>query len=57
MSEEFQKNAYEPFAQEKSSARSKYVGTGLGLAIAKKMIEDAEKAGCKSAAGDTHISL
>ena len=39
MSEEFQKNAYEPFAQEKSSARSKYVGTGLGLAIAKKMIE------------------
>lgn len=39
MSEEFQKNAYEPFAQENSSARSKYVGTGLGLAIAKKMIE------------------
>lgn len=35
----FKKNAYEPFAQEKSSARSKYVGTGLGLAIAKKIIE------------------
>lgn len=39
MSEEFQKKAYEPFAQENSSARSKYVGTGLGLAIAKKMTE------------------
>ena len=39
MSEEFQKKAFEPFAQEGQSARTKYAGTGLGLAIAKKLIE------------------
>lgn len=39
MSEEFQKRAFEPFAQEGQSARTKYAGTGLGLAIARKLIE------------------
>ena len=39
MSEEFQKKAFEPFAQEGQSARTKYAGTGLGLAIARKLIE------------------
>ena len=37
--QEFQKKAFEPFAQEGQSARTKYAGTGLGLAIAKKLIE------------------
>ena len=35
MSEEFQKRAFEPFAQEGQLARTKYAGTGLGLAIVK----------------------
>ena len=39
MSEEFQKRAFEPFAQEGQSARTKYAGTGLGLAISRKLIE------------------
>lgn len=39
MSEEFQKKAFEPFAQEGQSARTNYAGTGLGLAIARKLIE------------------
>ena len=39
MSEEFQKRAFEPFAQEGQSARTKYAGTGLGLAIARKLTE------------------
>ena len=39
MSEEFQKRAFEPFAQEEQSARTKYAGTGLGLAISRKLIE------------------
>ena len=39
MSEEFQKKAFEPFAQEGQLARTKYAGTGLGLAIARKLIE------------------
>ena len=39
MSEEFQKRAFEPFAQEGQSARTNYAGTGLGLAIARKLIE------------------
>ena len=39
MSEEFQKRAFEPFAQEGQLARTKYAGTGLGLAIARKLIE------------------
>lgn len=39
MSEEFQKRAFEHFAQEGQSARTKYAGTGLGLAISRKLIE------------------
>ena len=39
MSREFQKRAFEPFAQENSSARSSYTGTGLGLAIVKELVE------------------
>ena len=39
MSEEFQKHIYEPFVQEKTSARSSYEGTGLGLAIVKKLVD------------------
>ena len=38
MSEEFQKRAFEPFAQEGQSARTKYAGTGLGLAIARNAV-------------------
>ncbi|MCR5584714.1 MAG: response regulator [Lachnospiraceae bacterium] len=39
MSREFVSNAFEPFAQENSGARSDYTGTGLGLAIVKKLVE------------------
>ncbi len=39
MSEEFQKTAFEPFAQENSTARTNYGGTGLGLAIAHELAE------------------
>ena len=39
MSEEFQKRAFEPFAQENASARTSYAGTGLGLSIAKELTE------------------
>ena len=39
MSEEFQKHAFEPFAQEDGSRRSTYRGTGLGLVIAKELVE------------------
>ena len=39
MSEEFQKHAFEPFAQENASARTAYSGTGLGLAITKELVE------------------
>ena len=38
MSEEFQKRAFEPFAQEGQLARTKYAGTGLGLAIVKHIV-------------------
>ena len=38
MSEEFQKRAFEPFAQEGQLARTKYAGTGLGLAITRSSI-------------------
>ncbi len=38
MSPEFQKHAFEPFAQEAHSARTKYAGTGLGLAITKELV-------------------
>lgn len=40
MSEEFQKQAFEPFSQEEqSSANTSYTGLGLGLSIAKQLIE------------------
>ncbi len=39
MSKEFLQHIFEPFAQEKSDARSVYHGTGLGMAIVKKMID------------------
>ena len=39
MSKEFLEHAFEPFAQEDSSARTAYMGTGLGLAIVKQLTE------------------
>ncbi len=40
MSEEFQKKAFEPFAQEEQAqARTQYGGTGLGLSISKSLAE------------------
>lgn len=39
MSESFQKRIYEPFAQEKSGARTVYGGTGLGMPITKSLVE------------------
>lgn len=39
MSEEFQKKAFEPFAQENCKARTAYAGTGLGLAITKELVD------------------
>lgn len=39
MSEEFQKHAFEPFAQENATARTAYLGTGLGLVITKELVE------------------
>lgn len=39
MSQEFQKRAFEPFAQEQNDARTRYMGTGLGLSIVKQLIE------------------
>ena len=39
MSEEFQKHAFEAFAQEDSNARTAYQGTGLGLAICRELVE------------------
>jgi len=39
MSEAFIAHAFEPFAQEDTSARTAYMGTGLGLPIAKQLIE------------------
>lgn len=38
MSEEFQKHAFEPFAQENDGARTRYAGTGLGLAITQELV-------------------
>ena len=39
MSKEFLAHAFEPFAQEDTSARTSYMGTGLGLPIAKQLAE------------------
>ncbi len=39
MSEEFQKRAFEAFAQEDSSSHAVYRGSGLGLAISKEIVE------------------
>ena len=39
MAEEFQKHIFEPFAQEYTGSRTKFVGTGLGMAIARKLVE------------------
>ena len=39
MSKEFQKSAFEPFSQERESARTLYAGTGLGLAITKHLVD------------------
>ena len=39
MSEEFQREMYEPFTQENAGARSVYGGTGLGMAIAKSLAD------------------
>ncbi len=39
MSEEFQKNMYNAFEQEKLSARSKYEGYGLGLTIVNRLVQ------------------
>ena len=39
MTEEFQKYIFEPFAQEHTGSRTKFVGTGLGMAISRKLVE------------------
>ena len=39
MSEEFLKHIFDPFAQERSDARSVYNGTGLGMSIVKSLID------------------
>ena len=39
MSEEFQKQLFEPFTQESNDARSTYGGTGLGMAITKSLVD------------------
>ncbi len=39
MSDSFLSHAFEPFAQEDSSARTSYMGTGLGLSIVKQLVE------------------
>ena len=39
MSQEFLAHIFEPFAQERSDARSVYQGTGLGMAIVKSLVD------------------
>jgi len=39
MSKEFIKKIFEPFTQENTTARTKYVGSGLGTAICKEYVE------------------
>ena len=40
MTEAFQKQIFEPFAQEHTGSRAKFAGTGLGMAISKKLVEE-----------------
>jgi len=40
MSREFVEHIFEPFAQERSDARSVYQGTGLGMAIVKSLVDN-----------------
>ena len=39
MSRDFVKQMFEPFAQERTDARSNYQGTGLGMTIVKGLVE------------------
>ena len=39
MSEDFMKKLFEPFQQERKSARSNYQGTGLGMSITKQLVD------------------
>ncbi|MBD9153601.1 MAG: hybrid sensor histidine kinase/response regulator, partial [Lachnospiraceae bacterium] len=39
MTEAFQKQIFEPFAQEHTGSRTKFAGTGLGMPITKKLVE------------------
>ena len=39
MTEAFQKQIFEPFAQEYTGSRTKFAGTGLGMPITKKLVE------------------
>ena len=39
MTEAFQKQIFEPFAQEYAGSRTKFAGTGLGMPITKKLVE------------------
>ncbi len=39
MTEAFQKQIFEPFAQEDTGSRTKFAGTGLGMAISKNLVE------------------
>ena len=39
MAEAFQKQIFEPFAQEHTGSRTRFAGTGLGMPITKKLIE------------------
>ena len=39
MTEAFQKQIFEPFAQEHTGSRTRFAGTGLGMPITKKLVE------------------
>ena len=39
MSQEYLNHIFEPFSQEKKSARTVYQGTGLGMAVVKKLVD------------------